>query len=64
MLPALSNIIVRQGLYDRDFLVPGSNAPELVNMDEGSPDCGLFVRRDIRFEEGCCDPRNRYYRAV
>jgi anaerobic selenocysteine-containing dehydrogenase len=61
LLLALTNIIVRQGLYDRDFLVQYSNAPELVNMDEGSPDYGLFVRRDIPVEEGCFDPQNKLW---
>ena len=33
---ALTNEIIRQGLYDRDFLAQYSNAAELVNMDENS----------------------------
>ena len=31
---ALINEIIKQGLYDREFLVKYSNAAELVNMDE------------------------------
>jgi anaerobic selenocysteine-containing dehydrogenase len=61
LLLALTNLIIRQGLYDREFLVQYSNAPELVNMDEGSPDYGLFVRNDAPVEEGCFDPQNKLW---
>ncbi len=61
LLLALTNVIVRSGLYDREFLVQYTNAPELVNRDEGSPDNGLFVRRDIPVEEGCFDPQNKLW---
>ena len=58
LLLALTNVIVREGLYDRDFLAQYTNAPELVNVDPDSPDYGMFVRRDIPVEEGCFDPQN------
>jgi anaerobic selenocysteine-containing dehydrogenase len=61
LLLALTNVIVRSGLYDREFLVQYTNAPELVNRDEGSSDYGLFVRRDIPVEEGCFDPQNKLW---
>jgi len=61
LLLALTNLIIRQGLYDRDFLVQYSNAPELVNLDEGSPDFGMFVRNDAPVEEGCFDPQNKLW---
>ena len=61
LLLALTNLIIRQGLYDREFLVQYSNAPELVNLDEGSPDFGMFVRNDAPVEEGCFDPQNKLW---
>ena len=61
LLLALTNLIIRQGLYDRDFLVQYSNAPELVNMDEASPEFGMFVRNDAPVEEGCFDPQNKLW---
>jgi anaerobic selenocysteine-containing dehydrogenase len=61
LLLALTNLIIRQGLYDREFLVQYSNAPELVNLDNGSPDFGMFVRNDEPVEEGCFDPQNKLW---
>ncbi len=61
LILALTNLIIRQGLYDRDFLVQYSNAPELVNLDENSPEFGLFVRADVPVEEGCFDPQNKLW---
>jgi len=58
---ALTNEIIRQGLYDRDFLVQYSNAAELVNLDEGSSEYGMFVRTDVPVEEGCFDPQNKLW---
>jgi len=61
LLLALINEIIRQGLYDRDFLVQYSNAPELVNMDENSSEYGMFVRFEVPVEEGCFDPQNKLW---
>jgi anaerobic selenocysteine-containing dehydrogenase len=61
LLLALSNEIIKQGLYDRDFLVQYSNAAELVNQDESSSEHGMFVRSDIPVEEGCFDPQNKLW---
>ncbi len=58
---ALTNEIIRQGLYDRDFLTHYSNAPELVNMDEDSTEYGMFVRYEVPYEEGCFDPQNKLW---
>jgi len=58
---ALTNEIIRQGLYDREFLMQYSNAAELVNLDEGSSNYGMFVRSDIPVEEGCFDPQNKLW---
>jgi sulfite dehydrogenase (quinone) subunit SoeA len=61
LLLALTNEIIRQGLYDRDYLVQYSNAAELVNMDENSTECGMFVRFEVPPEEGCFDPQNKLW---
>jgi len=58
---ALSNEIIKQGLYDRDFLVRYSNAAELVNMDPDSSEYGMFVRFEVPLEEGCFDPQNKLW---
>jgi len=58
---ALTNEIIKQGLYDRDFLVQYSNAAELVNMDPSSSEYGMFVRFEVPPEEGCFDPQNKLW---
>jgi len=61
LLLALINEIIRQGLFDREFLTQYSNAPELVNMDENSSEYGMFVRFEVPHEEGCFDPQNKLW---
>ena len=58
---ALINEIIKQGLYDRDFLVKYTNSAELVNMDEGSSEHGMFVRFEVPKEEGCFDAQNKLW---
>jgi anaerobic selenocysteine-containing dehydrogenase len=58
---ALTNEIIKQGLYDRDFLINYSNSPELVNMDPASSEYGMFVRFEVPPEEGCFDPQNKLW---
>jgi anaerobic selenocysteine-containing dehydrogenase len=58
---ALINEIIKQGLYDRDFLVKYSNAAELVNMDENSTEFGMFVRFEVPKEEACFDAQNKLW---
>ncbi len=58
---ALINEIIKQGLYDRDFLIQYSNAAELVNMDPDSTEYGMFVRFEVPPEEGCFDPQNKLW---
>ncbi len=58
---ALTNEIIRQGLYDREFLVQYSNAAELVNLDQSSSEYGMFVRSEVPVEEGCFDPQNKLW---
>jgi len=61
LLLALIHEIIKQGLYDRDFLVKYSNSAELVNQDFKSPECGMFVRFEVPPEEGCFDPQNKLW---
>jgi anaerobic selenocysteine-containing dehydrogenase len=58
---ALINEIIKQGLYDRDFLVKYTNSAELVNMDESSSEHGMFVRFEVPKEEGCFDAQNKLW---
>ena len=61
LLLALNHELVKQGLYDREFLVRYTNAPELVNMDTNSTEYGMFVRFEVPPEEGCFDPQNKLW---
>jgi anaerobic selenocysteine-containing dehydrogenase len=61
LLLALISEIIKQGLYDREFLVKYSNAAELVNMDEDSTEHGMFVRFEVPKEEGCFDAQNKLW---
>jgi len=57
---ALSHELIKQALFDREFLTKYTNAPELVNVDEDSDEHGLFIRtEDIK--EGCFDPQNKLW---
>ena len=58
---ALTNEIIKQGLYDRDFVVNQTNSAELVNMDENSSEYGMFVRFEVPKEEGCFDAQNKLW---
>jgi sulfite dehydrogenase (quinone) subunit SoeA len=58
---ALIHELIKQGLYDRDFLVQYTNSAELVNMDEASSEFGMFVRAEVPIDEGCFDPQNKLW---
>lgn len=61
LLLAFIHEIIKQGLYDRDFLVRYTNAAELVVDDPESDEYGLFKRFETRIEEGCFDPQNKLW---
>jgi anaerobic selenocysteine-containing dehydrogenase len=46
LLLALNHELLRQGLYDREFIAEYSNAGYLVNMDEASDQYGMIVCDD------------------
>jgi anaerobic selenocysteine-containing dehydrogenase len=58
---ALIHVLIKQGLYDRDFLVQYSNAAQLVNVNQDSTEFGMFVRAEVPVEEGCFDPQNKLW---
>jgi sulfite dehydrogenase (quinone) subunit SoeA len=58
---ALIHVLIKQGLYDRDFLVRYSNAAQLVNVNQDSTEFGMFVRAEVPVEEGCFDPQNKLW---
>jgi anaerobic selenocysteine-containing dehydrogenase len=61
LLLAIIHEIIKQGLYDRDFLVRYTNAGQLVNLDPSDDDHGLFLRFEVPDEEGCFDPQNKLW---
>ncbi len=61
LLLALIHEIIKQGLYDRDFLVQYSNAAQLVNQDEANSEYGMFLRTEVPEQEGCFDPQNKLW---
>ncbi|WP_127478326.1 sulfite dehydrogenase subunit SoeA [Sulfurivermis fontis] len=61
LLLALIHELIKQGLYDRDFLTQYTNAAELVNLNPNDPEYGMFVRFEIPPEEGCFDPQNKLW---
>ncbi len=58
---AIIHELIKQGLYDRDFLVKYTNAAELINLDEDADDYGMFIRTSKAVEEGCFDPQNKLW---
>jgi len=61
LLLAINHELLKQGLYDREFLVQYTNAAELVVDDPDRDDHGLFYRVEMHYEEGCFDPQNRLW---
>ena len=61
LLLALIHEIINLGLFDRDFLVRYTNAPELVNQQDGSDSFGLFIRTDAEVDEDCYEPQNKLW---
>ena len=61
LLLAICHEIIKQGLFDREFLIQYSNAAELVVNDPERDDFGLFHRFEMHVEEGCFDPENKLW---
>ncbi len=58
---SIINEIIKQGLYDRDFLINYTNSAELVNIDENSSEHGMFVRYEAPKEKACFDAQNKLW---
>ncbi len=61
LILAIIHQLIKQGLYDREFLVQYTNSAELVVTDEKRDDHGLFKRFEMHIEEGCFDPENKLW---
>ncbi|MEJ1355202.1 MAG: sulfite dehydrogenase subunit SoeA [Candidatus Sedimenticola sp. (ex Thyasira tokunagai)] len=61
LMMALIHQLIKQGLYDREFLIQYTNSAELVINDESRDDHGLFKRFEMHVEEGCFDPENKLW---
>jgi anaerobic selenocysteine-containing dehydrogenase len=61
LLLAVNNEIIKQGLFDRDFIINYTNAAELVINEPEREDHGLFKRVEMHYEEGCFDPQNKLW---
>ena len=58
---ALIHELVRQGLYDREFLVNYSDAAQLIIVDENSEDFGMPYQADVPYDPDCFDPQNQVW---
>ncbi|MBI2313347.1 MAG: molybdopterin oxidoreductase family protein [Betaproteobacteria bacterium] len=63
LLLAIIHEIIAQGLYDRDFLVRYTNAPQLVNVDPEGARHGMFVRTEMDDADrsACFDPQDQLW---
>ncbi|MGK7346203.1 MAG: molybdopterin oxidoreductase family protein [Candidatus Nitrospinota bacterium M3_3B_026] len=50
LIMGMIHVLIKNGLFDREFLVTRTNAPQLVVMDEGGEDEGLFWQAE-KFED-------------
>ncbi len=58
---ALIHVLIKEGLFDREFLVRYTNSAELVNIDKESSEFGMFIRFEVPPDEGCFDPQNKLW---
>ena len=61
LLLALIHELIKQGLYDRDFLARYTNAGQLVNQDARSDDFGMFLRKSDGDVVNPLRPANFYW---
>lgn len=57
---AINHELIKQGLFDREFLIKYTNAAELVRTDQEHDEDGLFIRTD-EIDEDCFDPQNKLW---
>ena len=62
LMLALIHETIKQGLYDRDFLVQYSNSAQLINLDEASDEFGMFIRSPYeKQDEGVIHPQDELW---
>ncbi|MFV2055278.1 MAG: molybdopterin oxidoreductase family protein [Thiohalomonadales bacterium] len=61
LLLALIYEIIKQGLYDREFLLQYSNAAQLVNQNTDADDFGLFMHLDEDEDVGKVHPHDEMW---
>jgi anaerobic selenocysteine-containing dehydrogenase len=62
LLLALIHETIKQGLYDRDFLIQYSNSAQLINLNEASDEFGMFVRSPYeKQDEGVIHPQDELW---
>ncbi len=58
---ALIHELIRQGLYDREFLIDYSDAAQLIIVDEDNEDFGMPYQADVPYDPDCFDPQNQVW---
>jgi len=61
LILAMIHEIIKTGLYDREFIIQYSNAPQLVNLDENQDEFGLFMRLDTDEDAGKIHPQDEMW---
>ena len=61
LIMALIHEIIKQGLYDREFLIQYTNAAQLVNQDQSDDEFGLFMHLDSEEDEGVIHPQDQMW---
>ena len=61
LILALIHEIIKQGLYDREFLIQYTNAAQMVNIDKDSDDFGLLVRTEEEDTAHLAQPQDQVW---
>ncbi len=61
LIMALIHEIIKQGLYDRDFLIQYTNAAQLVNQNQNDDEFGLFMHMDSDDDVGKIHPQDEMW---
>jgi len=61
LILSLIHEIIKQGLYDREFLIQYSNAAQLVNLDKNDDDYGLLIRSEEEDTAHLAQPQDQVW---
>ncbi|MEJ2179111.1 MAG: molybdopterin oxidoreductase family protein [Gammaproteobacteria bacterium] len=61
LILALIHEIIKQGLYDREFLIQYTNAAQMVNLDKDSDEFGLLVRTEEEDTAHLAQPQDQVW---